>query len=185
MLAQLALNSATPSSASTMRSSVLTPFHGCSSGFLKKQATGHETGRRSAGTQLQAVHAGRPQLAARTDGTAARQRDLWPTKITDSIHQSGKECATPATCCVHRGTHVPSLRYWRQLMDACPAMAEATPTPSRPPIGPATGVAHDTRSAMPATCMFPQHNIECAPSLTRRPHIVEGAAVHEIELTAS
>jgi hypothetical protein len=81
MLAQLALNSATPSSASTMRSSVLTPFHGCSSGFLKKQATGHETGGRSAGRQLQ---------ACRTDGTAAGKRGLanQPKSPTRYINQA-------------------------------------------------------------------------------------------------
>ena len=37
-------------------------------------------------------------------------------------------------------------------MPAWPAMADASPTPSMPPTGPATGLAQDTRSAMPAVC---------------------------------
>lgn len=49
-------------------------------------------------------------------------------------------------------THCLSCRYCRHLMEACPAAAEASPTPSSPPMGPAMGVAHDTRSAMPAAC---------------------------------
>lgn len=37
-------------------------------------------------------------------------------------------------------------------MAAWPAAAEARPTPSSPPTGPATGVTQDTRIAMPTPC---------------------------------
>lgn len=52
----------------------------------------------------------------------------------------------------HPSAHCLSCRYCRHLMEAWPAAAEARPTPSSPPMGPAMGVAHDTRSAMPAAC---------------------------------
>ena len=40
----------------------------------------------------------------------------------------------------------------RHLTPACPASAEANPTPSTPPTGPSTGVAQEMRSAIPMPC---------------------------------
>lgn len=133
----LALNMAMPSTASTSKSSARTPFHGCSSGFLRGtpgRACAAAGGAPAGGACCRRVHR-RPTPAP----PPAAQPQTMP-------HQPLNSSLTT------HPTHRPSCRYCRHLMEAWPAAAEASPTPSRPPMGPNTGVAQDTRSAMPAAC---------------------------------
>jgi len=134
---------AMPSTASTSRSSARTPFQGCSSGFL--QGLRRIAAQKGVAAKRRDVRIGGCKAAACMHTKLSR-----PSLGTCNILRAAAKCCYTCSHASPASTHCLSCRYCRHLMEACPAAAEASPTPSSPPMGPAMGVAHDTRRAMPA-----------------------------------